>query len=67
MIIRRDFNIYPSLYEDTVCRIPGISETVLIGIWNEAKEDEDIVLCVRADDRIGPDGISAYVMEALRT
>ena len=44
MIIRRDFNIYPALYEDTIKRIPGINEAALIGVYDEKVFDEKVYL-----------------------
>ena len=49
MIIRRDFNIYPALYEDTVRKIPGITEAAFIGVYNEANFDETVYLIVETD------------------
>ena len=50
MIIRKEFNIYPSLYEKTINNIPFIKNAAFIGMWNKEKEDEDIVLCVELED-----------------
>ena len=49
MIIRRNLNIYPGLYEPTINRISGIYEAVLIGVYNAVKADEDLVLVVEGD------------------
>ena len=49
MIIRRNFNIYPSLYEDTVRKIPGITEAAFIGIYDEVKFDETVYLIVETE------------------
>lgn len=49
MIIRRDFNIYPALYEDTIKRIPGINEAALIGVYDEKIFDEKVYLVVETD------------------
>jgi len=50
MIIRREYNIYPSLYEKTINNIPFIKNAAFIWIWNEKKEDEDIILCIELED-----------------
>jgi acyl-CoA synthetase (AMP-forming)/AMP-acid ligase II len=46
MIIRRNFNIYPSLYEPTINSIVGINESALIGIYNEELADQEVILVV---------------------
>lgn len=49
MIIRKEFNIYPSLYEKTINNIPFIKNAAIIWIWNNSKEDEDIILCIELE------------------
>lgn len=49
MIIRRDTNIYPAVYEKTIRSIPGISEAVLIGNYRDDLHDEEVVLFVEAE------------------
>jgi acyl-CoA synthetase (AMP-forming)/AMP-acid ligase II len=49
MIIRRDTNIYPAIYEKTIKNIPGISEAVLIGIYSQQKHDEEVFLVVESE------------------
>lgn len=44
MIIRKDFNIYPALYEDTIRKIPGVRDVALCGIFNEKLQDEKVFL-----------------------
>ena len=44
MIIRRNTNIYPALYEDVVKQITGVDEAAFVGIYNNEKEDEDVIL-----------------------
>jgi len=46
MLIRRNFNIYPELYEQTIMKIKGVNEAVMIGIYDEAVNDEKIILVV---------------------
>jgi acyl-CoA synthetase (AMP-forming)/AMP-acid ligase II len=46
MIIRKDFNIYPALYEDTIKKIKDISEVALVGIYDETLHDEKVFLVV---------------------
>lgn len=46
MIIRRNFNLYPGLYEPTINRIPGVTESAFVGIYDEQKHDEIVILFV---------------------
>ncbi|MDQ7023008.1 MAG: class I adenylate-forming enzyme family protein [Candidatus Gracilibacteria bacterium] len=44
MILRKDYNIYPSLYEGTINSIPGIIESAIVGIFDEDLQDEKVIL-----------------------
>ena len=37
MIIRRNFNLYPGLYEPTINRIAGVTESAFVGVFDEKK------------------------------
>jgi acyl-CoA synthetase (AMP-forming)/AMP-acid ligase II len=50
MIIRRDTNIYPGLYEPTINRIPGVRAAALVGVYDPAVADERVFLAVECDD-----------------
>lgn len=50
MIIKGNFNIYPELYESTIQKIPGVSACAMVGVRNEQKEDEEIVLVIEPED-----------------
>lgn len=62
MIIRRDMNIYPSLYEKTILSIPGVKDCAMVGVYNNEKHDEEVWLYVDVDNDLNPD-----VGRALRT
>jgi acyl-CoA synthetase (AMP-forming)/AMP-acid ligase II len=49
MIIRRDTNIYPAIYEKTIKNIPGVKEAVLIGKYSEKLHDEEVYLFVETE------------------
>lgn len=49
MIIRRDTNIYPAIYEKTIRAIPGVSDVVMIGNYRNDLHDEEVVLFVESD------------------
>ncbi len=51
MIIRRDTNIYPGLYEPTINRIPGIRVAALVGLYDPDAADERVLLAVERDDQ----------------
>lgn len=61
MIIRGNFNIYPGLYEPTINRIGGITEAVLMGLFDPEKEDEEIVLVAETDGSISREEIMKKV------
>ncbi|MFN0215670.1 MAG: class I adenylate-forming enzyme family protein [Saprospiraceae bacterium] len=46
MIIRRNFNLYPGLYESTINRIPGVTECAFVGAYDYKKLDEVVALFV---------------------
>ena len=52
MIIRGNFNVYPGLYEPTIHQIDGIREAVMVGIYNDEKADEEIVLVIDGEERL---------------
>ncbi len=52
MIIRGNFNLYPALYEPTINQINNISDSVLIGIFNEEKQDEEVYLVIEKTSKI---------------
>lgn len=49
MIIRKNFNIYPSLYESTINSIPGVNNSAMIGIYNNLLADEKVILVVETN------------------
>lgn len=49
MIIRKNFNIYPGLYEPTIHKIKGVSVAAMVGIYNAEKADEEIILAIEND------------------
>jgi len=49
MIIRGNFNIYPGIYEEIIRRIEGVDDCALIGVWNESKDDEEVLLVVESE------------------
>jgi acyl-CoA synthetase (AMP-forming)/AMP-acid ligase II len=50
MIIRRNMNIYPALYENTIKHIEGIDEAAMVGMYDETLHDEKVYLAVEGND-----------------
>jgi acyl-CoA synthetase (AMP-forming)/AMP-acid ligase II len=59
MIIRRNFNVYPGLYEPTINKIEGIIEAVMIGVYNKEKADEEIILVVESEQPMHADQVAS--------
>jgi acyl-coenzyme A synthetase/AMP-(fatty) acid ligase len=69
MILRDSFNIYPSLYEETICRIGGVSECAMVGVAHPETANERVVLFVAPDPAVGRSArtlLSGKVAAALR-
>jgi len=83
MIIRRGVNIYPGVLEPVIRSFrdehgPLMQQCALVGLWNEARQDEDVVLCVergsgrpslqvgelhrRVSIEVGPDGAPDHIL-----
>ena len=52
MIIRRNTNIYPGLYEPTINKIHGIKTAVIVGKYKEDLHDEKVFLVVEKEENI---------------
>jgi acyl-CoA synthetase (AMP-forming)/AMP-acid ligase II len=48
MIIRKEFNIYPSLYESIISQIPGIISCAMVGIYTDTINDEKVILYIES-------------------
>ena len=46
MIIRGAFNIYPALHEPVIEQIDGVRRAAMIGVFDEMRADERVVLVV---------------------
>lgn len=65
MILRGDYNIYPALYEPIIESIPGVRACAMVGIYNDSREDEEIVAVIEAD---GSHELNrAYIEKKLRS
>ncbi len=61
MIIRGNFNIYPGLYEPTINKIPGITEAVLIGLYDPKREDEIVYLIIEGEENLKKEDILSLI------
>jgi acyl-CoA synthetase (AMP-forming)/AMP-acid ligase II len=66
MIIRGHYNIYPALYEEKIEEIPGVERCALIGVWDEHRGDERVILVLDAADEVNPVELRRRVQQALR-
>ncbi len=61
MIIRKEYNIYPGLYEPIINSIPGIEQAVMIGKYNDKIADEEIYLIVQTSKKMSSKMILGYL------
>lgn len=57
MIIRAHKNIYPALYESTINAIKGVQEACMLGIYNDQKHDEEVILLIEATNGLTEDSL----------
>ena len=62
IIIRGNFNIYPTLYEPTISKIKGVKEAVMIGIYNSLKADEEIILVIDGEKDVNSQHIMKHLI-----
>ena len=46
MIIKKEYNIYPWVYEPIISKIPGVSACAMVWVYDESLNDEKIILFV---------------------
>lgn len=62
MIIRGKHNIYPPLFEPLIRQIDGIRECALVGVYNPAIADEEIVLFIEAETALDETAIRQQLL-----
>ncbi len=65
MIIRGHFNIYPELYEPRIESIAGVRRCALIGVYDDQRADEQIVLVVEPTGTVDADAFARRVQGEL--
>jgi acyl-CoA synthetase (AMP-forming)/AMP-acid ligase II len=63
MIIRKNFNIYPSLYEPTIHKIPGVVCAALVGVYDQKIADEVVWLCIESSVKLNEN----HILQKLKT
>jgi len=66
MIIRGEYNIYPSLYEPLVEQVPGVRRAAMIGDFDEVSADERVILVVEPEANVDASLLLARVTRAVR-
>jgi acyl-CoA synthetase (AMP-forming)/AMP-acid ligase II len=51
MIIRKGYNIYPTLFETNISKINGIIECSMVGVYDNKTEDEKVALFVVSNSK----------------
>lgn len=46
MIIRKEYNIYPSIYEPIISKIPWVTDCAMVGLYDENTNDEKVCLYI---------------------
>lgn len=49
MIIRKEYNIYPWVYEPIISKIPGVSASAMFGVYDEKVHDERVILALEIE------------------
>lgn len=65
MIIRGSYNIYPDLIEGVVASVPGVRRCAMVGLYNEERADEMVVLAVEPDPAVDSADLEARVRRSL--
>jgi acyl-CoA synthetase (AMP-forming)/AMP-acid ligase II len=65
MIIRREENIYPGLYEPRIAALPGVADALLVGLADPATGDEEVVLALVLEAGARLDAVSARLPEVI--
>ena len=66
MIIRGQENIYPELFESTIAGIAGVRRCCLVGLYQDQRVDEQVVLCIEPDSEVDAAALTARVWHELR-
>jgi acyl-CoA synthetase (AMP-forming)/AMP-acid ligase II len=67
MIIKGNHNIYPTLFESTISQISGVVACAMIGVYDEKKQDEQIVLFIEKSSKESDSVFIKNVRNALKS
>lgn len=65
MIIRGSFNIYPGLIEEAIAGIPGVRRCALVGVYDERRADEVVVLAFEAEAGCDPRDVKSRIQREI--
>ena len=65
--MRRQFNVYPELYESTIERIAGVKRCAMVGIYDDVMADERIVLAVEPSANVDAKTLEKRLRHELRS
>ena len=52
MIIKGNYNVYPTIFEATISKIEGVNKSAMIGQYNDTNQEEQIVLFIEPDAQV---------------
>ncbi len=61
MIIRKEYNIYPGLYEPVINSIPGVEQAVMLGHYNDQTADEEVFLIVQRSNSLSEKALIEFL------
>ena len=67
MIIRGQHNIYPEVLESSIGGISGVRRCCLVGLYQDARADEEVILCVEGEPGTDAAALHTLVERSLRT
>ncbi len=65
MIIKGNYNIYPTMFESVISSIPGVRQCAMIGRYRDTKSDEDIILVIEPDEYQNEDAFRKLLIKEL--
>ena len=65
MIIRGAYNIYPGLIEDAIAGISGVRRCALVGVYDENRADEVVVLAFEPEDGFGAHDVQSRIQREI--
>lgn len=67
MIIKGHYNIYPTIFENTIDQIPGVIVSSMVGVYDQNRGDENLVLFVVTSSKTSASVFEKYLFTNLTT